>query len=235
MPRVAPRYCWAAQPVPKLGLRAASRIAVATGAQILIETFPARLQRGAGLPSFERLGYFAEHATEQLRGTTQLVLAGAVSPVSFFAYPGKPSDLAPEGAAVTTLASVGDDVAGALEAVAELVAPGVEPVLQEANPAGAAERASGRSKLGRRDRRPAARRRHHLRRGGDFRLGDPDCPCRSAAPRRAHAHRRCHRPGHPGGDGRRCGSAGATGDQSRSRRKRDVQPSRRCGRRRESS
>jgi len=115
------------------GLRAASRIAVATGAQILIETFPARLQRGAGLPSFERLGYFAEHATEQLRGTTQLVLAGAVSPVSFFAYPGKPSDLAPEGAAVTTLASVGDDVAGALEAVAELVAPGVEPVLQEAN------------------------------------------------------------------------------------------------------
>ncbi|UJC80680.1 acetolactate synthase large subunit [Rhodococcus erythropolis] len=115
------------------GLRAASRIAAATGAQILVETFPAKLQRGAGLPSFERLGYFAEHATEQLRGTTQLVLAAAVSPVSFFAYPGKPSDLVPDGAAVTTLASVGDDVVGALEAVAELVAPGVEPVLQEVN------------------------------------------------------------------------------------------------------
>src|SRR5690606_13265076 len=36
------------------GLRAASRIAAATGAQILVETFPARLQRAAGLPSFER-------------------------------------------------------------------------------------------------------------------------------------------------------------------------------------
>ena len=30
------------------GLRAASRISVATGARLLAETFPARLERGAG-------------------------------------------------------------------------------------------------------------------------------------------------------------------------------------------
>jgi len=42
------------------GLLAASRIARATGAKLLCETFPARLERGAGLPAVERLGYLAE-------------------------------------------------------------------------------------------------------------------------------------------------------------------------------
>jgi acetolactate synthase-1/2/3 large subunit len=39
------------------GLVAASRIAEATGVKLLVETFPARLERGSGLPSIERLGY----------------------------------------------------------------------------------------------------------------------------------------------------------------------------------
>ena len=112
------------------GLLAAARIADATGAQVLVETFPARLERGAGLPAFDRLGYLAEQATGQLEGTSGLILAGAVSPVSFFAYPGKPGDLVPEGVTVTTLAEVGDDVTAALEAVADAVAPGVEPTVQ---------------------------------------------------------------------------------------------------------
>lgn len=112
------------------GLRAAARIAEATGAQVLVETFPARLERGAGLPAFDRLGYLAEQATRQLHGAARLILAGAVSPVSFFAYPGRPGDLVPEGVTVTTLAEAGDDVTGALEAVAEAVAPGVEPTVR---------------------------------------------------------------------------------------------------------
>ena len=69
------------------GLRAASKIANATGTKVLAETFPARLERGAGLPSIERLGYFAEQAAAQLEGVKHLILAGARSPVSFFAYP----------------------------------------------------------------------------------------------------------------------------------------------------
>ncbi|MDQ1434504.1 MAG: acetolactate synthase large subunit, partial [Actinomycetota bacterium] len=44
------------------GLIAASRIAQATGAKLLCETFPARLERGAGLPEVERLAYLAEFA-----------------------------------------------------------------------------------------------------------------------------------------------------------------------------
>lgn len=40
---------------------------------------------------------------------------------AFFAYPGKPSALAPQGCAVTTLATPADDIAGALASLAEAV------------------------------------------------------------------------------------------------------------------
>jgi len=112
------------------GLRAASRIAVATGATLLAETFPARLERGAGLPAIDRLGYLAEQAESQLSGIQNLVLVGARWPVSFFAYPEKKSDLVPEGCHVETLADGHHDVTRALEDLAEAVAAGVGPVLQ---------------------------------------------------------------------------------------------------------
>jgi acetolactate synthase-1/2/3 large subunit len=86
------------------GLLAASRIANATGAKLLCETFPARLERGCGLPSIERVAYLSELAVMQLEGAKHLVLAGAKAPVSFFAYPGKPSYLVPQGCSVHVLA-----------------------------------------------------------------------------------------------------------------------------------
>jgi acetolactate synthase I/II/III large subunit len=113
------------------GLEAASRIASATGARLVCETFPARLERGAGLPAVDRLAYLAEFATAQLSGTRQLILAGARAPVSFFAYPGQPSSLVPDGCRVHPLAGSGDDVPGALAALADLVAPGTRPVPQQ--------------------------------------------------------------------------------------------------------
>jgi acetolactate synthase-1/2/3 large subunit len=85
------------------GLRAAARICAATGAKALVETFPARLARGQGVPDIPRLGYFAEQAQEQLRGTTHLMLVEARSPVTFFAYPNMESDLVPAGANVHPL------------------------------------------------------------------------------------------------------------------------------------
>ncbi|KAA9155899.1 acetolactate synthase large subunit [Amycolatopsis acidicola] len=114
------------------GLRALSRIATATGAKPFLETFPARLERGAGLPEIERLGYLAEQAAYQLEGVQHVVIAGTKAPVSFFAYPGKPSELVPEGAQVHTLAEIGQDVVAALESLADQVAPDTEPVLQQA-------------------------------------------------------------------------------------------------------
>ena len=53
-------------------------------------------------------------------GARHLILAGARAPVSFFAYPGKVSSLVPDGCQVHTLAGPGDDVPGALAALAEL-------------------------------------------------------------------------------------------------------------------
>jgi acetolactate synthase I/II/III large subunit len=114
------------------GLTAASRIVAATGAKLLCETFPTRLERGAGLPAVERLGYFAEAAAAQLDGAKHLILAGARSPVTFFAYPGRPSDLVPSGSQVHTLAD-GTLAAPALEALADLVAPGTTAVTAPAH------------------------------------------------------------------------------------------------------
>lgn len=104
------------------GLSAAVRLAQVCGARVLCETFPTRLERGAGLPTVERLAYFAEAATAQLAGARHLILVGAPHPVSFFAYPGKPSDLVPDGCTVYTLA--GPVGAGtALMTVADRIAP----------------------------------------------------------------------------------------------------------------
>ena len=111
------------------GLRAASRISAATGVRLLAETFPARMERGAGLPAVDRLAYLAEQAEDQLAGVGHLILAGARSPVSFFAYPGRASDLVPAGCSVAVLAERDQDAEAALEQLADLVAAGTPPVL----------------------------------------------------------------------------------------------------------
>lgn len=111
------------------GLRAASRIARATGARLVAERFAARMEQGAGVPTVPRLAYLAEQVRPQLAGAATLVLAGAPSPVAFFAYPGVESDLVPEGCAVLELADAGQDAVAALESLADRLAAGVEPEL----------------------------------------------------------------------------------------------------------
>lgn len=112
------------------GLAAAGRIVAATGAGLLAETFPARVERGAGIEPIGKLAYFAEAAADQLKEVRHLVLVDAKSPVSFFAYPGKASDLVPNGCEVQTLAGQRDDTIAALEALADAVdAPAVSPTL----------------------------------------------------------------------------------------------------------
>jgi acetolactate synthase I/II/III large subunit len=117
------------------GLMAAARIAAATGAALLSETFPARLERGAGLPALDRLPYFAEQATARLAPYRHAILVDAAEPVSFFAYPGKPSELLPPGCQVHRLAAGSDDVTGALVALADrLGATGEPPVAAPRRP-----------------------------------------------------------------------------------------------------
>ncbi|MSX01358.1 MAG: acetolactate synthase large subunit, partial [Actinobacteria bacterium] len=89
-------------------------------------------QRGAGLPALDRLMYLAEFAQAQLAGLKHLVLVGAASPVSFFAYPEIASDLVPEGCTVHVLAKPGDDSTAALEELADMLgAPADSAVLAE--------------------------------------------------------------------------------------------------------
>ena len=114
----------------KPALTAATRIARATGSRLFCETFPARLERGAGVPAVDRIAYFAEAAAAQLDGAKHLVLAGAAAPVSFFAYPGKPSDLVPAGCEVHLLATNGGAEA-ALTALANMLAPHTAAPLAE--------------------------------------------------------------------------------------------------------
>jgi acetolactate synthase-1/2/3 large subunit len=119
------------------GLRAAARVAAASGAQLMAETFPTRMDRGAGLPEPTRLAYLAEFAAMQLQPLAHLVLVDAKSPVSFFAYPGKESDLVPAGCTAHPLALPADgiDAVDALERLADaLGAPAAVEVPVGARP-----------------------------------------------------------------------------------------------------
>jgi len=100
------------------GLAAAARVAAATGARLVAETFPARWERGGGLPEPTRLPYLPEQATGMLAGDELLLLAGAHSPVAFFGYPDQPSLIAPDVPRLT-LATVDRDAADALEQLAD--------------------------------------------------------------------------------------------------------------------
>ncbi|WP_116364040.1 acetolactate synthase large subunit [Parahaliea mediterranea] len=94
-----------------------ARLATATGARLMTETFPTRVRRGAGTAVIDRLPYLAELAIDALKDAEQLILLGCASPVSFFAYPNVPSVLEPEGCSVYPLAGPNDDIDAALDAL----------------------------------------------------------------------------------------------------------------------
>jgi acetolactate synthase-1/2/3 large subunit len=110
------------------GLHAAGRVAAATGARIACDTFAPRCQRGIGRVEIERIPYFAEQIVEFMKGTEHLILVGASPPVSFFAYPGKPSWCTPEGCKILYLAHANEDGTVALEALADAVKAPKQPL-----------------------------------------------------------------------------------------------------------
>ncbi len=107
-------------------LVAAGRVAAACGARLLCETFPTRVERGAGRPPVERIGYFPEQGAQPLAGTDLLVLVGAPEPVTFFGYPGTPSRLLPEGSDRHTLVLPGEDASPGLTALVDALGAGRE-------------------------------------------------------------------------------------------------------------
>jgi acetolactate synthase I/II/III large subunit len=61
----------------------------------------------------------AEDIVEFLQGVEQLILVGAKPPVTFFAYPGKPSWPIPEGCRIMALSHAHEDGTAALDALAD--------------------------------------------------------------------------------------------------------------------
>ena len=110
------------------GLELAGRIAAKTGARILAQTFNRRMERGAGRVSIERIPYPVDQALKVLEGVKHIVLAGSRIPVAFFAYPDKPSLLAPKDTQFTTLAKEDEDIVHALEWLADELGAAKQPL-----------------------------------------------------------------------------------------------------------
>jgi len=110
-------------------LDTAGSILAATGARMLAQTSNARIARGAGRTSIERVPYPVDQAVAALAGVRHLILVGAPPPVGFFAYPNKPSSMAPPDCQVHVLARPEHDAADALARVAQELgtAPAIRP------------------------------------------------------------------------------------------------------------
>lgn len=107
------------------GLAAAQRIAAATHAAFYCETFPARIERGAGLPAPERFPYFPEPAFAAVEQADVVVVAGIADPITYFGYAGYPSRIVP-AEKLLRLAGPAGDASARLIALAEaLHAPAV--------------------------------------------------------------------------------------------------------------
>ena len=110
------------------GLELAGRIAAKTGAKLLAQTFNRRMERGAGRVAIERIPYPVEQGQAALAGLKHIVLVGSRVPVAFFAYPDKPSLLAPEGTEFHTLARADEDLVHALEWLADELGASKQPI-----------------------------------------------------------------------------------------------------------
>lgn len=113
------------------GVQLAGRIAAKSGARVAQDFFTPRIMRGAGLAPVERIPYFAEDIVESLKGLEQLILVGAPPPVTFFAYPDKPSWVTPEGCEIITLSHPHEDGVAALRAVADAIGAPKEGVVAQ--------------------------------------------------------------------------------------------------------
>ncbi len=107
------------QAVLNEGAQMASRISQATGTTLMSNRPTGRHQLGAGRPVIKSLAYPLDISLKQLEKYANIILVGTAEPVAFFAYPNRPSRLAPEGCDIHTLVTPEQDVVGALAALAD--------------------------------------------------------------------------------------------------------------------
>ena len=108
-----------------ISLEILERISLHTGAELLGDTFLTRVERGRNRPSLKRVPYFGEVAMKEFERFQHIVRVGAKEPVSFFAYPERPSRLIPQGTACHLFAEPHQHIEAALASLSERL--GVPP------------------------------------------------------------------------------------------------------------
>jgi acetolactate synthase I/II/III large subunit len=120
------------QALCEAGLAAAYRIAHTTGAKLRGPTHVPRMARGRGRVPVDRVPYVVDAAIPLFAEFKHVILVGAKPPVGFFAYPGKPSLMTPEGCTTHLLARPEQDAVAALQWLAdEIGAPRTVPIKEE--------------------------------------------------------------------------------------------------------
>jgi acetolactate synthase-1/2/3 large subunit len=100
-------------------LELAGKLKAATGCRIATQFFSARIERGAGRVTLERIPYAVGQALEYLKGFRHIITVETTEPIAFFSYPDKPSLLKSPGTSVHELAQTGEDGAAGLEMLVE--------------------------------------------------------------------------------------------------------------------
>ncbi len=117
--------------VRRAELEAAAAIQSATGCAVWVDTFPAVLEQGVGIPRFDAIPYFPEQAIDALSDVDALVVAGTRAPVAFFGYEKLGvSELLPVEATVVSIAPPGvrgSEALGALVSAIDAAPAGTGP------------------------------------------------------------------------------------------------------------
>jgi acetolactate synthase-1/2/3 large subunit len=100
------------------GFAPAASLAAATGVRVFGNRNGARYGCGGGRMAPLRLPYFPEAAEAAMAGIKHLILVESPAPIAFFGYPDRRSELAPPDCAIHVLASVEENGAEALRALA---------------------------------------------------------------------------------------------------------------------
>lgn len=112
-------------------LELAGKIKAATGCRVATQFFTARIERGAGRFTLERIPYAVGLAVEYLKGFKHIITVETTEPIAFFSYPDKPSLLKSPGTSVHTLIDIGEDSVAGLEMLVHALGATAPAVLQQ--------------------------------------------------------------------------------------------------------
>jgi len=125
------------QAASKNGLFTLARIQSRIACDLYYETFPARIEQGAGYPNMFRLPYLPEMAIDLLKQYEMVICIGVREPVAFFGYPGLPSLFTNDSQEKLIIEASDESVVDALNEIAAIIKAPDQPnpdVLSPHNP-----------------------------------------------------------------------------------------------------